>query len=199
MNRREALQLLAGGMAIPLVPRNLLAFREARSILATEPAFRTLNAHQQAIVRTIAEMIIPKTDTPGATDVGASEFIDLMLTEWLDDSAREKFLAGLNDVDRRTQTLFGKSFTDAAAAQQATFLTLLGEEMMDESARLAERGRAGRGAAPRSDGFYPTLRRLTLIAYYTSEAGASAELNFEMIPSRHDECAPATANAPESK
>jgi len=191
MNRREALQLLATGAAIPLVPRSLLAFREARAVLAAEPAFRALNAHQQALVRVISEMIIPKTDTPGANEVGTCEFIDLMLTEWFEDSVRDKFLGGLDDVDTRSRALFGKDFLSITAPQQAGILEILGDEMVEEAGFLREHQRSVRGVAPHSDSFYPVLRRLTLTAYYTSEAGASAELNFEMIPSQHSGCAPA--------
>jgi hypothetical protein len=32
------------------------------------------------------------------------------------------------------------------------------------------------------------VRGLTLIGYYTSEAGATGELNFQIIPARHDGC-----------
>jgi Gluconate 2-dehydrogenase subunit 3 len=69
--------------------------RDARTVVSTPLAPATLNPHQETIVKTMAEMILPRTDTPGATDVGATEFIDLMLTEWYDDSDRERFLSGL--------------------------------------------------------------------------------------------------------
>jgi hypothetical protein len=44
------------------------------------------------------------------------------------------------------------------------------------------------------------LRRLTLTAYYTSEAGATEELHFEMIPGRHAGCVEIeTSKRPESQ
>ena len=200
MNRREALQLLTTGMALPLMPGNLLAaLREARAFLETQPP-RTLNAHQQATVRTMAELILPKTDTAGATDVGATEFIDLMLTEWYDEPERAIFLRGLADVDTRARALFGKDFVDGSPIEQADILTVLGEEMTEQAARVHDRTRHGRGAMPTDHGFYSTMRRLTLTAYYTSEAGATAELHFEIIPDRHDSCAEAgTSKGPESQ
>jgi len=66
-------------------------------------------------------------------------------------------------------------------------------------ARNAGRARAG-DEAPRDAGFYSMLRQLTLNAYYTSEAGASQELHFEIIPDSPDGCAPMpSAKGPENE
>jgi len=193
MNRREAVRLLATGAVLPLAPGTVMAMlRDARMMVGTQPTPRTLNPHQDATVKAMAEMIMPRTDTPGATDVGASEFIDLMLTEWYDESDRVRFLNGLADVDRRSQSLFGKDFVDCQAIPQAEILTALGEKMAEEGELAPDRGRPLRASPPRTDeSFYSMLRRLTLIAYYTSEAGATAELQFEVIPDHYDACAPA--------
>src|SRR5271165_4904311 len=195
MNRREAMRLLATGAVLPLASGTVMAMlRDARMVVGTQPALRTLNPHQEATVKTMAEMILTRTDTPGATDVGASEFIDLMLTEWYDASERERFLNGLADVDRRSQSLFGKDFVDCPAIQQAEILIALGEKMAEDGELAPDRGRPLRSSPPRTDeSFYSMLRRLTLTAYYTSEAGATGELKFEVIPDHFDACAPAQA------
>jgi gluconate 2-dehydrogenase gamma chain len=190
VNRRDALRLLATGMALPIAPRGLLAsMRQAREAVGTQAAPRTLNPHQYATVKAMAEMIIPRTDTPGATDVGAAHFIDLILTEWYEESAKAAFLDGLADVDQHTQALFGHDFTDCSAAQQAETLVGLGQTLPAGSARQ----QYGRGSSPEThDSFYVLLRRLTLTAYYTSEAGATGELHFEIIPESHAGCAAVT-------
>ncbi len=142
----------------------------------------------------MTELIIPRTDTPGATDVGATAFIDLILTEWSDDAERTSFFNGLADVDARTQNLFGKSFLECSSAQQSQILVALGEEMLQKTNDMSpRRRRRGVGGAGDTD-FYPMLRRLTLVAYYTSEAGAMQELHYEIIPDQHEECAPASAD-----
>jgi hypothetical protein len=146
----------------------------------------------------MAELILPRTDTPGATDVGASEFIDLMLTEWYDASDRTRFLNGLTAVDSRTQDLFGKAFLDCSSLQQSEILTALGDQMLKEAERVRYQPRQRNGSLSESDkDFYPMLRRLTLTAYYTSEAGATAELHFQIIPDRHEGCAELSTNSPD--
>jgi hypothetical protein len=189
MQRREVLRLLATGTALQLAPARLLLFaREVRTLVANQAAPRTLNAHQAATVTTMAELILPRTDTPGATDVGATAFIDLMLTEWYDEADRSRFLSGLADVDTRSQRLFTRNFSDCSAVQQSEVLINLGEQMMDEAERVRDQPPT-LGEFPGVN-FYSMLRRLVLTAYYTSEAGATQELHFEMIPDRYDGCAP---------
>lgn len=201
LNRREALQLLATGAVLQLAPSKLMAtLREAHAVLGRQASQGTLNAQQKATVTTMAELILPKTDTPGATDVGACDFIDLILTEWYEEADRNRFLAGLADVDVRARVLFGKDFVECSLVQQADILTVLGEKMIELADRTRYEERPGRGVSPGTDkNFYSMLRRWTLIAYYTSEAGATAELNYEVIPDHYDGCAQASAGKGETE
>jgi hypothetical protein len=195
MDRREALRLLATGAVLQLAPQNLCAvLREARALLGTPAAPRTLNPHQYATVTAIGELIIPRTETPGATDVGVSGFIDLILTEWCGGEQRTRFLEGLADVDARSQALFGKHFNACLPVQQKEILRALGEQMTEEADGVRDHARLYRGSSPEPDqNFYYMMRSFTLTAYYTSEAGATGELDFQIIPNRHDGCADAKA------
>ena len=192
MQRRDVLRLLATGAALQLAPQKLrLVIREARSLLAEQKSPRSLNPHQYATVTAMAEMILPRTDTPGATDVGTTAFIDLILTDWYEAPQRRQFLDGLADVDTRAQRLFGKDLVECSTLQQSQILIDLGAKMAEE----AEEARVGGITADSSEDlkFYATLRRLTLTAYYTSEDGATKELHFEIIPESYQGCAPASA------
>lgn len=191
MERRDLLRLLATGAVLQLAPGKLMAVaRASRQLLDSQTGPRTLNPQQFATVRQMAEMIIPRTETPGATDVGVADFIDLLLTEWFEDRERTTFLNGLGDVDARSQRLFAKAFLECSEMQQAAIVTELGEQMVEEEDRRKDHPAS---AAHTEMSFYPMFRRLTLSAYYTSEAGATQELHFEIIPDRFDPCAPAPA------
>ncbi len=192
MNRREALRLLAGGAALQLAPAKMVALlREARGVLGAYPAVQTLNSHQGETLKVMAEMILPRTETPGATDVGATEFIDLMLTEWYEESDRKRFLSGLADVDARTQHLFHADFIHCNADRQAETLNALGEEMLKVNRAFRDLLPLEESVLASTGNFYLMLRWLTLTAYFTSEDGATQALHFEIIPGRYDGCAPA--------
>src|SRR5256885_15064146 len=98
MNRREVLLLLAGTAALP---DQLFAIGRAVHKRARARTLRALDPHQNETVATIAELIIPKTDTPGAREAGVPAFIDVMLADWGDDDQRQMFMAGPAEVGGR--------------------------------------------------------------------------------------------------
>jgi hypothetical protein len=192
MQRREALRLLAtGAAALPLATPKLFAvLREARALLGMQEVQRSLGPHQNVTVTAIAEMIIPKTETPGAADVGVTAFIDLILTEWYTDQERARFLNGLADVDARSQRLFSQDFAECSPDERVEVLTTLGTTMTDEANRIEAQGQHATRSDPEPvNNFYYMIRGLILTGYYTSEAGATAALNYQIIPDRYDGCA----------
>jgi hypothetical protein len=151
MHRRQVVRYLGAALALPFLPRNAEAAIELGEalhlrLLGEEVPFRTLNARQQALVAEIAEFIIPKTDTPGATDVMVAEFVDLIATEWMSDDERAGFLAGLNDIDT-------KGFANLSRDQKVALLTTLDKARNDKS---------GAGHA------FGRLKALTVYGYFTS-------------------------------
>jgi len=185
MNRRDMMRVLGGALALPLLaglPAERLdalgraAHRRAR---ARAGGFTVLDPHQAETVATIAEMIIPETDTPGARAAHVPEFIDLMLAEWFADDDRARFLAGLADVDERSRDLFGADFLTTSEPQRAAILSGLDAEV----AALR------RAKAKPEKHFFHQIKSFTLYGFYTSEIGA-AETHFEVIPGSYDGCVP---------
>ena len=118
MNRREALLLLAGTAALP---ESLKAMGRAVHARVRAGTLRTFTAHQNETVATIAELIIPKTDTPGARDAGVPAFIDVMVADWGDDEQRQMFTTGLANVDERSRTAYEKNSSAARRSSRVRF------------------------------------------------------------------------------
>ena len=55
---------------------------------------RVLTDERSALVASLADAIIPRTDTPSATDVNVTAFIDVIVAEYYGDEERTAFLAG---------------------------------------------------------------------------------------------------------
>jgi hypothetical protein len=111
----------------------------------------------------------------------------MIVAEWYTDQQRAWFLDGLADVDARAQHGFATDFVKCSPDQQAEILTELGAKMLAD-AELTK-GQTDNDDPKLPDNFYRTLRNLVLTGYYTSEAGATAELNYQVIPVHFDACA----------
>ena len=141
----------------------------------------------------MTDIIIPATATPGAKAARVNEFIDVILTDWATPEERRDFLAGLTDVDRKSNALFGKDFLACSLEQQATLL-----RAMDDAVDWTSRRRRARSSVPpeqrdtqlRGD-FFDVFKTLTLHGYYTSEIGFAQELKLEIIPGAQHGCIPA--------
>jgi len=123
MHRRQALRLLASAATLPLLSREAFSlFQAVHEQLPEQAVLKTLSPHQNTTVTSIAEIIIPQTNTPGAKAARVNEFIDLILTEWYDEEEKSTFMTGLADVDSRTRDLYGKDFVECGEKQQIEIL-----------------------------------------------------------------------------
>lgn len=169
MRRREVVQFLGAALALPFIPRGAQAaikLGEDIHLRLADAAFRTLDADQRALVTNIAEMIIPETDTPGATSVKVPEFIDLILTERATDEEKAAFLAGLHDIDVRAATMGSPRFVTLPAAKKVELLTALD---------AAREDKAGAGLA------FGRLKALTVYGYFTSARVEQEILKMQMF------------------
>src|SRR2546430_3910136 len=90
MNRREVLLLLAGTAA---VPDRLLAIGRTVHQRVRAGTLSALNPHQNETVATIAELIIPKTDTAAARQAGWAALLHPMRAPPGGPGTRQKFTA----------------------------------------------------------------------------------------------------------
>ena len=126
ITRREALArtalLLGGALASSTV-----AGAQSTEWLTPSPQWRprTLSATQSDLVASLAEHIIPTTDTPGARAAGVHRFVDTVLTDYYRAEERQRFMSGLADIDARAQKAHGTPFLKVTPQQQVALLTAL--------------------------------------------------------------------------
>ena len=198
MQRREALRIFAAGAVLPtFTPELFTLFRQAQP----PPGYtlRTLTGHLNDTVIAMIDQIIPATDTPGAKGARVNEFIDLILTEWATPEERKSFLDGLAGIDKQSQSLYGKNFSDATAEQQLTQLQALDAAVMTNKIVRPRHG----NTVPKPDSqlegnFWEVFKRITIHGYYTSEVGFKEELKLEIIPGAQHGCNPVPAGLGEA-
>ena len=176
MNRRDAFKAIALGSAglmreasvADLVAAEVHLEPHQKSSSPKTPRWqpRLFSEAQNETVTVIAELIIPETETPGARAAKVNEHMDLVLSEESTE-VQERFLKGLDWMDRRSRQLFGAGFRQIDSAQQSSILTTL----------------ATTGSVPAEDQvgrqFFEDIKRRTTFAYYTSEVGIHQELKYK--------------------
>ena len=190
MDRREALKraawLMGGALSAPLTLDVLDAYAApATPTAGWKPA--VLSQPQADLVGVVADIMIPRTTTPGAKDVGVTELIDLLLKDVYSKEDRERYLSGLAEFDNAAQTRFGKSFLALDAKQQSTLV----HKFHDEAA--AKERRLDKSDDDDDDVERPFIlmtKELTLVGFFCSFPGATQVLQYDAIPGAWHACLP---------
>ncbi len=136
---------------------------------ASQPAL--LSATQRATLAALADAIIPRTDTPSATEVGVLAWIDVMIADYYSDADRRALTSGLDAIDAEARTLTAQPF----AALTGTNLS----RVMDTLDVPADRNTvAARG--------YSRVKGLVVHGYFTSERIQRDVLKTQIMPGRFD-------------
>ncbi len=181
MDRREALRktaLLMGAAVSASALTGILQGCKATPELTYKPVFFTED--QARMVMEVAEIIIPKTDTPGAKDAGVPGFIDLMLKDCYKKEDQDRFIAGLTSFDEEAKKAYGDSFIYCKPEQQVEFVTKV------HAAALAEAKENKEAKRP----FILMAKELTLLGFFTSEPGATQVLQYIAVPGSYKGCIP---------
>ena len=136
---------------------------------------RFFTSDQYKFISRIANLIIPETDTPGALGVGAPNFIDMMLADWASPNRQLDFVKGLHEIDLRAKNAGLESFLVCSAEQQELILREIDKEFFDKNSNVS---------------YFGMIKKIVLFAYYSSEVGATLELNFQRIPGDYLPCVP---------
>ena len=152
---------------------------------------KALNKAQLDLVADIADMIIPDTETLGAKSVNVHFLVDELAGNWMTAVEREGFLSDLTMLDERIKSENGMSFSALDQTGRGAVLDQLGSEML-----AAGGANTGLGDITNSDDntgrkhIYKELRELIIFGYFTSEVGATKELNYDPIPGDYSGCIP---------
>jgi hypothetical protein len=138
---------------------------------ASEWQPKVFDNHQLATVAIVADLMIPKTDTPGAREALVHQHLDHILSD-SPEAARSKFLEGLWWLDGYCLRSAAKPFKDLAADRQMQVLMTLYEASDPE----LQPGRI----------FVQGMKTWTAKIYYSTEVGQQ-ELNKDgRVPSFYE-------------
>lgn len=177
INRRTAIRQLALISAGAALLPSCFQQPSARGISLNH--FK-VTGDQQQLLETLTTVLIPTTDTPGAKEVSADRFVWKMLDDCATDADRAKFLNGLQQFDALAKTSGGRSFVNLTPAGREALLTAIEAKKMPGD----ELGF-----------FYSTAKRLTILAYSSSQYFLTKVQVYELVPGRWHGCVPVKTEA----
>jgi hypothetical protein len=198
MNRREILRYTAyaTGFALsaPLASALLTGCKADPEML--EPGFKPsfFSETEYEYISKVADAMLPKTDTPGAVEVGVPQMIDKMVADVYGKADQDKTRAGLQalmqKMDADNPGGFGKMETDKALMylqdqdlhykQGKVEVTMSGEDVPQEE--MVE------GDGPSAKNAYFSLKGMIIGMYFQTEEVATTMLAYDPMPGVYVPC-----------
>jgi len=181
IDRREALRKTALVMGAAVSSSTIIAFLQgckSTPALNYKPVFFTED--QARLISEVAEIILPRTDTPGAKDVGVPNFIDMLINDCYKPEDQKEFVDGLTKFDEEAKKSYDNSFVSMDADKQKEYVKKVHSEAIE--ARKKDKD------APRP--FILKLKELTMLGFFTSEPGATQVLQYNQVPGAYHGCVP---------
>ena len=172
MNRRLAVKNLAWlAGAATLLPSCLSQTqRDQQASVALKHV--AVSASQEKLLAEVCETIIPKTDTPGAKDLGLHRYVLKMLDDCTPKKEQDAFVAGLGQLDEASQRQHGQAFGASTPAQRLALLQRIEQQPQRFAAELASFGN--------------TVRQLTIDGYTNSKYFMTKQVVYELVPGRYN-------------
>lgn len=177
MDRRKALRNIGTGIgAITVTPAIVSLFQSCQTSVTYNPLF--IPKDDFKIVSNLMEMIIPKTDIPGAIELKLPEFVDAYIDAVWDEKRKTDFT--------ETWEIFISASSKAAGKENANDLSTA-----DWDAQLAKYLKPGNDVPADeilASQFVNQLRSLTVNAFKTNEFIGEEVLAYAPIPGEQKGC-----------
>lgn len=170
MNRREWLKCMSMLGVGALTAPSLLAVVEAHATAqsaGTGMSFFTTT--QGDVVSSVVDIIIPRSDTPGALDAGVPRFIDQMFKDVYTKQEQQDYVHSLAAFEKVSSTPFPK----LDAAKRKALVMKLHEEALAKGQDLSPT------SAP---AFVLATKKLAMLGFFMSQPGCTQVLQYVLVP-----------------
>lgn len=175
MNRRDAITRVAWIFGGAVIGGQL--FLEGCTRPATNEVETLFSQDRTNFLGDVAETILPETKTPGAKAAGVGEFIPVMVRDCYTEEDQKIFIEGLTKLEESANKKYKKNFQQLSASERTTLLIEIDKEQQEYH---------NNKKAEEPNHYFRMLKELTMLGYFTSEAGATQALRYNPIPGRYD-------------
>lgn len=169
MKRREAVVKISWILkSAYLAPAIFTGLMSCKSEVSNSDLF-VFSKQQDELVNAISDVILPRTQSPSASDVKVDKYMDLMLKDVFDKTYKKEFLNGLQQFDENCKSFTGRSFVDLNPDDRYFYLDKLDKKVNTEK-------------KDKFEAFFGKFKRLTVTIYFLTEQGIKQNLNYAPVP-----------------
>ncbi len=170
MNRREWLKSMSA-LAVGAIagPSLLMVFNAHAASQKPDAKPQFFNPAQYSLVGAVSDIVIPRTDTPGAVDAGVPLFIDQLFKAVYNSTDQSRYVAALSAFDKAG----GKPFMQMNDTQRKALVARLHTEAL-----AVPRG----GKLSPADDFVLMTKKLTMLGFFLSQPGCTQVLQYDPVP-----------------
>ncbi|KMT64849.1 gluconate 2-dehydrogenase subunit 3 family protein [Catenovulum maritimum] len=160
-------RVLIGSMAY-LVTACALPTSEIKSIQLQKVKLdgQYFNAQQLTLLTDVAEIMIPKTNTPGATDANVIAVLDAMMLTWAGKKTKQQFNFCINQISQIAKNTFSAYYTEITLSDRRALIEQLDANSFAQTDTELSAS-------------YRKLKKIIFHIFYTSE---EANPDFILVP-----------------
>lgn len=187
MERRDVLKktglLIGATVAMPSI-LSILQGCKSEPRLTWKPEFFT--EEEALTIATLVDMILPRTDTPGALDVKVDVFIDKVVAQTYDKEGQAHMRSEIAGFNAECKQEHGDVFSNLDEAKRTEILNIV-----EKTSGKFNPGIWGKTIGNQEPvGFYRSLKATAIWAYMTSEEVGENVLSYLPVPGVYESCIP---------
>jgi len=144
---------------------------------------------KRPIIAELAEMIIPRTDTPGAKEANVHDYVINVMLNCTGAKEQNRFVAGIQEIENYAADKFGKDFLQCSLKERSQALKHIADNTGYPIAILNKINDKFLGAP-----FYPKFKALVVEGFCMSKPGATLALAYDHVPGSYEACIPLKSN-----
>jgi hypothetical protein len=149
-----------------------------------QPLFFTEN--EAKTIAILLDMILPRTDTPGALDVKADMFIDKVIAKTYDEEGQKKIRSEMAAFNSDCEKNFGGTFIELSVSDREKVL-----QAAEKTSGKFSPGVWGTAVGKQEPiGFYRSIKSMAIWAYFSSEEIGKKVLAYDPVPGTYEPCIP---------
>lgn len=182
MERRDLLKMIAAATGMAMIG-SAYAYDLAPNVKWQDTSFKQNDIN---FLNELAEVIMPRTDTPGAKDAKVGESMAIMVNDCYEAEQVANFKNGIKTIEELAQSTYGGSFVTLSKDNRYKLVSGLNEKALKEVKHNQSVDENEKDKRSYEYHYFIMMKQLVLFCFFNSVEGATKVLRHVAIPGRYD-------------